>query len=329
MYLLPLTMLIVSFFLTFLLLRLVIPRLRRYHCAQLILEIGPNWHAAKSGTPTMGGITFLLVFLLLGTPALFFLRRNAAQAPFLGFSCTLLYTLATGLIGVLDDLAKLRHKKNEGLTPLQKYLLQLAVSGIYLFALMRLQVLDSTVAFPFGGPTLRLGWLFYPFALLFLTGFVNSVNLTDGIDGLAASVTIVVGLSLFVFAQFGNAPAVSLCASFLIGISSAFLCFNHHPAKIFMGDTGSLFLGALVSGAACLTNKPLFLFFCGIVYLAEAASDILQVAYYKLRHRRIFRMAPLHHHFELCGWSEQKIVCVFTIVTVLGALLGLWGYAWW
>ena len=305
----------------------LLPFFKKKKMEQHILEIGPKWHKSKEGTPTMGGlapaVAILTVSLLLLLVPNTFDRHTKA-----GILLTVLYAIACGGIGIVDDATKFHRKENQGLTPLQKLVLQTAFSATYLALLHLYGWIDTSLMLPFSSYTLELGIWFYPLALLFLVGTVNFVNLTDGLDGLASSVTVMVGGCFVYFGmQFCSLGLVAVATALVAG-ALAFLLFNYHPAKIFMGDTGSLFFGGLAVGCAFLTKMPLLIFFCGIVYYLEGLSVVLQVAYFKLTHgKRLLKMAPLHHHLEKCGWSEEKIVFVFTLLSLLGAILGAFAYA--
>lgn len=243
--------------------------------------------------------------------------------------CTFGYALLSALIGMIDDSAKLRKAQNEGLTAIQKYLLQLLCAGGFLAAMSLTGNLTTSLVIPFThGYTLELGIVYYVVALILLTGVNNAVNLTDGIDGLCSSVTLVVGvffaLAAFVLKLGGASLAIS--SAVVIGAAAGFLIYNFYPARVFMGDTGSLFLGAMVSGCAFMTGCELIIIICGAVYIMETASVILQVGFFKLTHgKRLFKMAPIHHHFEKSGWSELKVVGVFTFVTALMCALAWLG----
>lgn len=306
--------LIPTLLLTVLTERFLIPKLKSIGMGQKILDIGPRWHKSKEGTPTMGGIGFILPALVAVILLLCFTPFDKALL------LTFAYALLNGLIGLVDDYTKFVKKQNEGLTAPQKYLLQLAAAGLYLTSLTLFGLFSTEFPLPFFGRSIDLGIFGYLIALLILTGFVNSVNLTDGIDGLASSVTVVVS-GFFAAAAFvlANAPLAGL-SGIGIGACLGFLVYNFYPAKVFMGDTGSLFLGGLVVGMAFAMNNPLLIFLVGIVYLAESVSVILQVACFKLTGKRLFKMAPIHHHFEKCGWNEIKIVAVFSCVTLLCAV---------
>jgi phospho-N-acetylmuramoyl-pentapeptide-transferase len=325
------TALVLTFGLTAVISHKLIPVLKSKKMGQKILEIGPRWHKSKEGTPTMGGIAFIVATVIVAVLACIAAALWGDIKTVLPFVYVLLYGVLNGLIGVVDDSAKLRKKQNEGLTARQKYLLQLGAAALFLILMSLTGIINTTLYIPFIGVTWDLGFFYYVIALLLLTGMVNSVNLTDGIDGLASGITLVVGIFFSVVAFFAIqaapfAPALSLIGATLIGGTLGFLVYNFYPARVFMGDTGSLYLGGMVVGAAFLLGNPLIVVVCGIVYICETASVMLQVAYFKMTHgKRLFRMAPIHHHFEQCGWSEVKIVSVFTAVTALACLAAWFG----
>lgn len=318
--------LILVFALSVLALRILIPKLRSLKMGQKILDIGPRWHKSKEGTPTMGGLGFaipLTLILLIAMPLAKAEYPSFSQTPML---LTLMLAIGNGVIGCLDDLTKFRKKQNEGLTAPQKYALQLAMAGAFLAVLKIYGLLHTELWIPFTKMRVELGWFYYVFALIFITGIINSVNLTDGIDGLASSVTCVIGIFLSALAFANWLPETMLLGGALIGATLGFLVYNFNPARVFMGDTGSLFLGGLVAGAAFMLDRPLLIVIAGGIYICEALSDIIQVGYYKLTHRRVFKMAPIHHHFEKCGWSERKIVYVFSAVTAVLCVIAYFGY---
>ena len=302
--------------------QLLIPLLRRLKAGQSIRADGPTWHMSKQGTPTMGGIMFIVAIgaavVVAGWDDLARGNRNHLYV--------FLFALVFGAIGMIDDMQKLRHHANEGLTAAQKFLLQLA-AAIAFTVLMRNQgYLTPNLFVPFLNLTLPLPWVVYMvFAAFVMVGTVNAVNLTDGIDGLATGVTIPVALFyMAVSAWFGKNDLAVLAAA-LAGGLAAFLIYNFHPAKIFMGDTGSLFLGGMVCGLAFALDIPLIIPVIGLIYVVEVLSDIIQVAYYKKTRKRVFRMAPIHHHFEMGGWSETKLFCVFSGLTLVLCCLGFLG----
>lgn len=306
-------------------LRFLIPKLRSMKMGQKILDIGPRWHKSKEGTPTMGGLAFAGAVVLMLSAAMIYLQVSGKGTEIVPLLLTMLLAVGNCVIGVIDDLTKFRKKQNEGLTAAQKFALQLAMAGAFL-ALMRLYGdLDTALTIPFTKLEIELGWFYYIFALVFITGMINSVNLTDGIDGLAASVTLVVAIFLSVLGFVFYGIELAVLGAAMLGATLGFLVYNFYPARVFMGDTGSLFLGGLVAGAAFMIDNPLLIALVGIIYICEALSDIIQVGCYKLTHKRVFKMAPIHHHFEKCGWSEIKIVIVFSLVTALCSALGYFG----
>lgn len=316
-----------TFLVTVLILRKLIPVLKSKKMGQHILDIGPRWHRSKEGTPTMGGLAFIIASAVAGGGACIYLFVKGGSGNTVAMLVTLVYALANGVIGMVDDLAKLRKAQNEGLTAPQKYLLQLISAGIYLSVMRALGCITTELYIPFADITLDLGIFYYIFALILLTGMVNAVNLTDGIDGLVSSVTTIVGV-FFALCAFilTDGEELGVLSAMMIGSCVGFLVYNFYPARVFMGDTGSLFLGALVTGSAFLIGNPLIIVLAGIIYIAEAASVMLQVGFFKLTHgKRLFKMAPIHHHFEKCGWTELRIVGVFTFVTALACVLAWFG----
>ena len=305
----------------------LIPFLRRLHFGQTILDIGPAWHKSKQGTPTMGGIMFIAgitIAILAGWLTLELSEQGVADASAAGSFYLwggLLMALAFGLIGFLDDYISVVKKQNLGLKAGQKSLAQLLVAVVYLAAQ---QIFAPTTSFwlPFIGD-LDIGIFYYPLMLFIIVGTVNAVNLTDGIDGLDASVTMVAAMGFMVIASIAGFSQMNLLAAALAGGCLGFLVWDFHPAKVFMGDTGSLFLGGMVVALAFGLRRPVLLVFIGIVYVVETLSDIIQIGSVKLTGKRVFKMAPIHHHFEMSGWSEVKIVAVFSAVTALGCLIAV------
>ena len=299
--------------------RYMIPWLKSMKTGQKIREIGPRWHKGKEGTPAMGGLIFIGT-AFLGCLVLCLIFRVWTSALVFAFA------LVFGAIGFFDDFRKIKKKQNEGLTALQKLVLQLAASALYLYILWQTHHLYPEIWIPFMGKTFPIPiWVYIPFAVFVIVGTVNAVNLTDGIDGLASGVTIPVMVFFLVTAIAVKKAELAIFPAALIGGLAGFLCYNFHPAKVFMGDTGSLFLGGAVCGMAFALNMPLILILVGLVYIVETLSVILQVGYFKLTKRlradhqgqRIFKMTPIHHHFEMCGWSEVKIWLVFVGVSIL------------
>lgn len=302
---------------------ILIPMLRRLKAGQMIREDGPTWHMSKQGTPSMGGLMFVLAIavavLVAGAEQL----KGGNSAHLVVF----LFALVFGVIGFIDDFQKLRHKANEGLTAAQKFLLQLAAAVVFTIWLRQIGYLTPNLYIPFLNAELALPWVVYMiFAAFVMVGTVNAVNLTDGVDGLATGVTIPVALFYLAVASWYGRNDVAILAAALAGGLFAFLVYNFHPAKVFMGDTGSLFLGGMVCGLAFALNIPLAIPIIGLIYVAEVVSDIIQVVYFKKTGgKRFFRMAPLHHHLELGGWSEVKLFCVFSGVTAVLCLLAFAG----
>lgn len=299
---------------------LLIPVLRRLKFGQEIREEGPAWHKSKSGTPTMGG--FIFVFAIIIMTAFCYLIGVFAG---IDMPCNstmfllLIVALVYGIIGFIDDYIKVILKRNLGLTAKQKFLLQLiAAIGFVCWAVYG-EGISTEIRIPFTSLAFDIGIFFIPLSVLVILATVNSVNLTDGLDGLATSITIVVALFYMLFAEFGSFPnqTVALFAAIVVGGLLGFLFYNKYPAKVFMGDTGSLFLGGAISGMAIVLEQPLALIIVGIVYVIESLSVILQVISFKTTGKRIFKMSPIHHHFEMCGWKETKIVAVFTGVTLV------------
>lgn len=313
----------VGFLLTLLIGRFLIPELRKLKAGQEIRADGPRWHAGKAGTPTMGGIMFII-----GTGVtVVVLGWQQMLAGEFAHLYVYLFALVFGLIGFVDDYRKVRQHQNEGLTAKQKFVLQLAAAVVFLCLMRYEELLTNELYIPFANVTLTVNWIVYLiFAAFVIVGCVNAVNLTDGIDGLATGVTFVVMAFFTVMSMAVYGAGLSLFPSALAGGLAAFFVYNHHPARVFMGDTGSLFLGGAVAAMAFALDMPLVLVLVGIVYIAETVSDIIQVGYFKATHgKRFFKMAPLHHHLELCGWSEAKLVTVFSLITLAGCALAWLG----
>ena len=312
-----------GFLLTLVIGHFLIPELRKLKAGQTIRADGPTWHAGKAGTPAMGGIMFILssgvLMLVLGW-------EQILQGEF-AHLYVYLFGLVFGIIGFVDDYKKIRRHQNEGLTAKQKFLLQLAAAVVFL-CLMRYEgMLTNQIYVPFFQVSFTMNWIAYlVFAAFVIVGCVNSVNLTDGVDGLAGSVTLVVMVFFTATSALWNMSPLGLFPASMVGGLAAFLVYNLHPAKVFMGDTGSLFLGGAVAALAFAQDMPLVLIPVGIIYIAETMSDIIQVLYFKATHgKRFFKMAPLHHHMELSGWSENKLVVVFSGITLVCCALAYWG----
>ena len=315
------------FVLTIILEKLIIPILQSHKVGQRILEIGPRWHKNKAGTPTMGGICFIMAILVVMAIMSVIIAVQGGAKSLIPLALALGLATLNGMIGFFDDYTKLVKKQNEGFTAKQKIALQSLVAIIYLAAMALTDNINTALHIPLTSVSLELGWFYYVFAFVLIIGFVNSVNLTDGIDGLASSVTLVVGIFFSVVAFVLDIRILALLGASLIGATAGFLMYNFYPARVFMGDTGSLFLGGLVVGASFVLDIPMIIFLVGIIYLIEAASDIIQVGVFKLSGRkiRVFKMAPIHHHFEKCGWSEIKIVAIFSLVTAIFCTIAFFG----
>ena len=306
---------------------LILPWLRRLKFGQSILEIGPSWHKQKQGTPTVGGLIFIIPILVITV----ILGWRDIFSNDLRLLYSLIFITLCGIIGFIDDYTKIKREHNKGLSVKQKTLLLTAAITLYIAAMYLGGYITTDFYIPFFNYNLHLSYFYFVIMIPFLFFFVNSVNLTDGLDGLATSVTIPYAAAFcFVALMFneqgkGNAAAAVLSAAAVGGLF-AFLIFNFHPAKVFMGDTGSLFLGGLVVALAMCYNRPYFILIGGIVYLLEGLSVVLQVGFFKLTHgKRIFKMTPIHHHFEMCKWTEVVIVLVFTLVSLLACGCALWG----
>ena len=296
----------------------LIPLLRR-RARQPIYSDGPSWHESKCGTPTMGGLAFLIAFIPIITAACIYLFYAGERHSAYTVMISGIYAISNASIGIIDDLTKLHRRVNAGLSPLQKIVLQAIFTIVFLF--LRAEVLGDTTDLSLGTLTVDLGVFYYPLSAIILLGIVNCANLTDGVDGLAASVSFAIGTTFFFLFSSVSSDAGVMAAA-LVGISAAFLVFNVHPARIFMGDTGSLFLGALVAALGYSVGNPILLLFVSSVYVVEGVSVILQVLYYKLTGKRIFKMAPIHHHLERCGIGEEKISIIAITVTFVFSLIG-------
>lgn len=314
---------VLAFVVTYLLGRVIIPWLRALKAGQSIKEDGPKWHMSKQGTPTMGGLMFIAGILI----AVLVCGFGDLLGGDWGGLFVYLFALVFGVIGFIDDFCKVKYHKNEGLTAAQKFLLQLAAAIAFVVLMRTHGYLTPSLYIPFAQVSIEIPWVVYMvFAAFVMVGTVNAVNLTDGVDGLATSVTLPVAIFFLIASVLAEKTELGIFSAALLGALVAFLVYNFHPAKVFMGDTGSLFLGGAVCGLAFALDMPLVLIPVGIVYICETMSDILQVAYFKATHgKRIFRMAPLHHHFEMGGWSEVKVVAVFTAVSTLGCVIALLG----
>ena len=303
----------------------MVPFLHKIKFGQTIREVGPSWHKKKQGTPTMGGIMFIIGSSVAAVICIAFLWLNGGaetQLMLVKVMAGALMAVGFGIVGFLDDYISIKKHRNLGLTEIQKLILQFIIVGAYLLSVALAGGTTETVI-PFLG-SVDLGFFYYILAAVFIVGMVNAVNFTDGIDGLNTSVTLVVALVFSVIAMLLNRVGLSLYAAAIVGAMIGFLFWNANPAKVFMGDTGSLFLGGAVCALAFGVDMPILLILIGIIYIVEILSVVLQVTYFKISHgKRIFKMAPIHHHFEMCGWNENKICFVFSGVTLLAGIIGV------
>lgn len=306
---------LIAFIISVALSPIVIPFLHKLKFGQTVREDGPKSHLKKSGTPTMGGLIILASIVIT---SLIYFKEFPEIAP------VLFVTLGFGLIGFIDDYIKVVLKRSLGLRAWQKFALQFLVTGIFLYYIYDYTDLGTSVIFPFLGKEVEMGFMYYPLIVFMILGTVNGANFTDGLDGLASSVTVLIATFFSVVAiGLGSGLSVISCAT--VGALLGFLVFNVYPAKVFMGDTGSLALGGFVASIACMLKLPLFIILVAFIYLFEVISVILQVSYFKKTGKRIFKMAPIHHHFELCGWPETKVVAIFSIVTAILSVVALLG----
>ncbi len=308
---------LIAFALSVLMGPVVIPFLRRLKVGQTERVEGVQSHLKKAGTPTMGGVMILISVVVT---SLFYVKDYPRIIP------VLFLTVGFGLIGFLDDYLKVVLKRSDGLFPAQKMALQIVVTAVFAFYLVKVAEIPLTLLIPFsGGQYWDVGWLAVPLLFVAVIGTVNGTNFTDGLDGLASSVTVLVA-TFFTVVAIGTQSGIEPITCAVVGALMGFLLFNVYPASVFMGDTGSLALGGFVAGTAYLMQMPLYIIIVGLVYLVEVASVIIQVTYFKKTGgKRFFRMAPIHHHFELCGWSETRVVAVFSITTAVLCLVALMG----
>ena len=306
---------IIAFLVCVIISPVLIPFLRKLKFGQEILEIGPNWHKSKKGTPTMGGISFILAI----TFSILFIHLDLTGYIVFAFA------LICGIIGFVDDFIKVHLKRNMGFNAKQKTMCLILAIVIFVLLLRYLNITDTKIFIPFLKAEVEFSYFYYPLVLVGIFYMVNSVNLTDGIDGLCGSVTSIVLVFYVITLYMKNAVGLSYLSASSLGAMIAFLIFNLHPAKMFMGDTGSLFLGGLVTGIAVATGNPLIIVLFGIIYVIESLSVVIQVTSFKLTGKRVFKMSPIHHHFEMCGFSENKIVLLFSLVTFVFSIIGFFG----
>lgn len=307
---------VIAFGISVILCPIIIPFLRKLKFGQFVRDDGPQSHLKKAGTPTMGGLVILVSILLT---SLIYIGRYHEILP------VLFMTLGFGIIGFLDDYIKVVMKRSLGLKPLQKMLGQFIVTAIFVYYYFNVAKMEASVMIPFGGGQVFVmpDWLFVIFMFIVVLGTVNGANFTDGLDGLASGVTAIVA-TFFTVAALAVGPELTPITGAVVGSLLGFLLFNTYPARVFMGDTGSLALGGFVASVAFMLHMPLFIVIVGLIYLVEVVSVIMQVGYFKLTHgKRIFKMAPIHHHFELSGFSETQVVAAFSIITAILCLIGL------
>ncbi|MEB8171002.1 phospho-N-acetylmuramoyl-pentapeptide-transferase [Macrococcus caseolyticus] len=311
---------VIAFILTAILVPLFIPLLKRMKFGQSIREEGPKSHMVKSGTPTMGGLTFLISTVLLSAIACFFVEDNGPLI------LLILVTVGFGLIGFVDDYIIVVKKNNQGLTSKQKFLFQIIIAILFYVVsnVLGLLSLSNEINIPFTDIGIPLSVFYVIFIIFWQVGFSNAVNLTDGLDGLATGLSIIAFSCYFYLAMVQGATAMAYFSAILIGSLCGFLLYNKNKAKLFMGDTGSLALGGVIATVSIMLNQELTLIFIGFVFVVETLSVMMQVTSFKLTGKRIFKMSPLHHHFEMVGWSEWKIVTVFWIVGILTGLIGIY-----
>ena len=325
------TALLIAFVVTWVLGYGIIPLLHKLKFGQIILvDIGPKWHAKKQGTPTMGGIMFI-IGVVFSTAVTFLICKATGSSAFLPAGEArnieyvkiwggLLLALLFALVGFTDDYIKVVKKRNLGLTEIQKTIPQLIIAVAYLVCYYR--ACGTEMYVPFVG-NVDMHFFYWIFGVCVIYGAINAVNFTDGIDGLCGSVTMVTALAFTIAAVLYKTTSVSVLAAALVGGCAGYLIWNHYPAKVMMGDTGSMFLGGLVVPLAYAIHMPLILVLFGFIFVVEAMRDVIQIGSIKLRHKKVFKMAPIHHHFEMCGWNEKKIVRVFTAVNALACILGI------
>lgn len=306
---------IIAFLISVVLCPILIPFLKRLKFGQYIRDEGPQSHLKKAGTPTMGGIVILLSIVIT---SVIYIRGNKEMVP------VLFVTIGFGLIGFLDDYLKVVMKRSMGLRAWQKFLLQIILTGVFAYYLRNYTELGTDIILPFlNGKTVDIGGFYYPLMFIAVLGTVNGSNFTDGLDGLESSVTVLIA-TFFSVVAIGVSSGISPITLAVAGSLLGFLLYNVYPAKVFMGDTGSLALGGFVAASAYMLKMPLFLIIVAMIYIIEVASVMIQVSYFKLTHgKRIFKMTPIHHHFELCGLPETQIVAIFSIITAVLCLVGL------
>lgn len=306
------TSVLIAFGISVILSPVIIPFLKKLKFGQFVRDDGPESHLKKSGTPTMGGLIILFSIVIT---SLFYIRKYPDIIP------VLFATLGFGIVGFLDDYIKVVMKRSMGLRAWQKMLGQLLVTGVFVYYMYQYTNLGTTMLIPFANKYVDIGWVYYPLMFFVMLGTVNGANFTDGLDGLASSVTVLIA-TFFTVVAIGYGSGVSPITCATVGSLLGFLVYNVYPARVFMGDTGSLALGGFVASTAYVLQMPLMILIVAFVYFAEVLSVIIQVSYFKKTGKRVFKMAPIHHHFELSGWPETKVVSIFSIVTAILCLIG-------
>ena len=306
------TSVLIAFGISVILSPVIIPFLKKLKFGQFVRDDGPESHLKKSGTPTMGGLIILFSIVIT---SLFYIRKYPDIIP------VLFATLGFGIVGFLDDYIKVVMKRSMGLRAWQKMLGQLLVTGVFVYYMYQYTNLGTTMLIPFANKYVDIGWVYYPLMFFVMLGTVNGANFTDGLDGLASSVTVLIA-TFFTVVAIGYGSGVSPITCATVGSLLGFLVYNVYPARVFMGDTGSLALGGFVASTAYVLQMPLMILIVAFVYFAEVLSVIIQVSYFKKTGKRVFKMAPIHHHFELSGWPETKVVAIFSIVTAILCLVG-------
>ncbi|MBR4261138.1 MAG: phospho-N-acetylmuramoyl-pentapeptide-transferase [Clostridia bacterium] len=315
---------ILSFVISIIAALIVIPILRKLKIGQIERDDGPQSHLKKQGTPTMGGIIMAIALIIIPLVLLTGIFGDSVKEVTFKFVPLALVTVGFGLVGFVDDFIKLVLKNTKGLKPLYKMFGLLIVAVAYTIYLVKVANLGTETYIPIIKQYINIPvWVYIPFAIFVLLGTTNAVNLTDGIDGLSTSVTTIIITALTVISIMFAVPEVTLFGAVLIGACLGFLMFNLHPAKVFMGDTGSLFLGGAISGIALYLKMPLILVILALIPIIETISVMIQVLYFKKTGNRIFKMAPIHHHFELSGWNENKIVSIFSVITLVLCVIGI------
>ena len=322
-----------AFFITYILGFIIIPILKKLKAGQTTKEIGPLWHKYKTGTPTMGGIILIfgvIISVSLATVSFYFLKNNLRFSHLMlnnneltRLFSSIFCSLGLGVIGFMDDYIKVIHKQNKGLSAIQKTILQLIIIVAYFITLKVNNCINTTVNIPFLGQV-NFKIFYYIISIVGMHGIVNAVNLTDGLDGLVSSVTSIYAIFFIIITNIMQSFSMNIISCSLLGSCLGFLIWNFYPAKIFMGDTGSMFLGGLVASLGFGVNEPILILIVGIIYVIEAMSVVIQVLYFKMTHgKRIFKMSPIHHHFELSGFSEIKILILFSIISTIFGLMAL------